>query len=153
MFFKEFLDFFFPEMTEKIDFNKDPVFIDKELFSDQAEGEKTFSDILARVALIDGTEEIALIHIEIQAKKETGFEERMYGYFSDIRREHKKNIFAFALFIDEHIWEKPVSNVFHLEYMGTELTYKYNLRKTKDYNHKDYINHPNPIALMKVDRD
>ncbi|MEQ8171141.1 MAG: hypothetical protein ABRQ38_19780, partial [Candidatus Eremiobacterota bacterium] len=112
MFFKEFLDFFFPEMTEKIDFNKDPVFIDKELFSDQVEGEKTFSDILARVALIDGTEEIALIHIEIQAKRETGFEERMYDYFSDIRREHKKNIFAFALFIDEHIWEKPVSNVF-----------------------------------------
>jgi len=27
------------------------------------EGEKTFSDILATVALIDGTEEIALIHI------------------------------------------------------------------------------------------
>ena len=55
MFFKEFLDFFFPEMTEKIDFSKEPVFIDKELFSDQVEGEKTFSDILATVTLIDGT--------------------------------------------------------------------------------------------------
>jgi hypothetical protein len=36
--------------------------------------------------------------------------------------------------------------------MGTELTYKYNLRKTKDYNYKDYIDHPNPITAALMTR-
>ena len=149
-FFKEFLDFFFPKLKKKIDFNE-VHFIDKELYSGQIEGEKTISDILAEVKLLDGEEEIVLLHFEFQSNKETNFSARMFDYYIDIWREYRKRIFACALFIDESLtWRIPVSDTFEMEFMGTKIFYKYHLRKSKDYNYRDYLEHENPItaALM-----
>ena len=114
-FFKEFLDFFFPELTRKIDFNVEPIYIDKELFSGQIEGEKTISDVLTQVKLLDGEEEILLLHIEFQSGKEEEFSKRMFNYYVDIWREYQKKIFAMALFIDDAVeWRIPISDTFHM---------------------------------------
>ncbi|MEQ8192245.1 MAG: Rpn family recombination-promoting nuclease/putative transposase [Candidatus Eremiobacterota bacterium] len=152
-FFKEFLDFFYPELIQKIDFNTEILFIDKELYSGQIEGEKSISDILTQVTLLDGQEEILLLHFEIQSGKEDSFPERMFNYYIDIWREYKKKIFAFALFIDDAVeWRIPISNTFHMEFMGTGVTYKYHLRKTKNYNYRDYLEHDNPITAALMTR-
>jgi len=77
----------------------------------------------------------------------------MFNYFVDIWREHEKRVFAFALFIDEAVsWRVPVSDVFNLEFMGTEVKYKYHLRKTKNYNYRDYLDHENPITIALITR-
>jgi len=151
-FFREFLDFFFPALAEMIDFSE-VTFIDKELFSGQIEGSKTVSDILAQVKLINGEEEIVLLHFEVQSDRETDFQMRMFDYYIDIWRENKKKIFAFALFIDEAIeWKVPISDTFEMEFMGTEVKYKYHLKRTKSYNYKDYLDHENPITAALMTR-
>ena len=148
-FFKEFLSFFFPELVKQIDFSS-VVFIDKELFSGQVQGPKNIADVLAEIKLSNGEEKIALCHIEIQSEKEAEFPERMYSYFNNIWMEHKKPVFAFALFLDKKKWRVPVKDEFKLNFMGTELRYKYHLRKSTEYLYKNYLDHENPItaALM-----
>ncbi len=152
-FFKEFLDFFFPELLSKIDFTIDPIHIDKELFSGQIEGDKTISDILTQVKLLDGEEEMLLLHIEFQSGKEEDFSERMLFYYVDIWREYRKKIFAMAFFIDDAVeWRIPISDTFHMEFMGTSITYKYHLRKSKTYNYRDYLDNDNPITAALMTR-
>ncbi len=117
------------------------------------EGKNTFSDILAKIVLTDGSEEIALVHIEIESEKKAGFNKRMFNYFVDIWREHEKRVFAFALFIDEAVhWRKPAEDNFGFEFMGTDLIYKYHLKKTKNYNYRDYLDHENPITAALMTR-
>jgi len=152
-FFKEFLEFFFPELTERIDFTVEPIPINKELFSGQIQGDKTISDVLTQVKLLDGEEEMLLLHFEFQSGKEEEFSERMFLYYVDIWREYRKKIFAMALFIDDAVeWRIPISDTFHMEFMGTSITYKYHLRKTKTYNYRDYLDNDNPITAALMTR-
>ncbi len=150
-FFREFLDFFFPELVEKINFNS-VNFIDKELYSDEVEGDETVSDILARVELLNGEEHIILIHIEVQGSKDIDMPKRMFRYFASAWMEYELPVFAFALFLDEAKWRERISNVFEVGVMKSKLTYEYYLRKTKDYNYRKYLDHENPISAALMAR-
>jgi len=146
LFFKDFLDFFCPDLAKIIDFNKKIDFPNKELYSGMIEGEKTVSDILAKVNLLDGQEQYILVHIEIQSSRDVDIPRRMYRYFSNIWMKYEKPVFAFALFIDESRWREPISNVFNMEFMGTKLTYEFHLQKTKNYKYEEYLDYFNPIV-------
>jgi len=77
----------------------------------------------------------------------------MFSYYIDIWREYKKKIFAMALFVDDAVeWRVPISDTFHQEFMGTSVTYKYHLRKTKSYNYRDYLDNDNPITAALMTR-
>ncbi len=152
LFFKDFLEFFYPDLAKIIDFNRKIDFPNKELYSGMIEGEKTVSDILAKVNLLDGQEQYVLIHVEIQSSRDIDIPRRMYRYFSNIWMKYEKPVFAFALFIDESRWKEPISNVFKVEFMGTELTYKFHLEKTKNYNYEEYLDYPNPIVTAFLTR-
>jgi predicted transposase/invertase (TIGR01784 family) len=145
LFFKDFLDFFCPDLAKIIDFNSID-FPNKELYSGIIEGEKTISDVLAKVNLLDGREQYILIHIEIQSSRDVDIPRRMFRYFCNIWMKHEKSVYAFALFIDESRWREPISNIFTREFMGTKLTYEFQLQKTKNYNYEEYLDYPNPIV-------
>lgn len=145
LFFKDFLDFFCPDLAKIIDFNSVD-FPNKELYSGIIEGEKTISDVLAKVNLLDGQEQYILIHLEIQSSRDVDIPRRMFRYFCNIWMKHEKPVYAFALFIDESRWKEPISNVFTREFMGTKLTYEFQLQKTKNYNYEEYLDYPNPIV-------
>ena len=95
---------------------------------------------------------MVLIHLEIQSTKDTDIPKRMYRYFSNIWMEYELPLFAFALFIDEAKWRKPVENIFKVEFMGTKFTYEYELKKTKNYYYRDYLAHKNPITAALMTR-
>ena len=68
--FKEFIAFFFPEIFRDIDWNKAPLFMDKEL-SQIIKDAKTgcrFVDKLVKVYRLTGDERWVLAHIEIQGQ-------------------------------------------------------------------------------------
>ena len=46
----------------------------------------------------------------------------------------------------------PVSDIFEMEFMGTKILYKYHLRKSKDYNYRDYLDHENSITAALMTR-
>src|SRR5436309_1327234 len=81
-YFREFLEFFFPEIHRDIDWSGPVEFFDKELEPLLADSEigKRLADKLAKVFLLDGGEEWLLIHVEVQGTRESDFPERMFVY-------------------------------------------------------------------------
>jgi len=80
--FDSFMALFFPFAHERIDWSRGFEFLDKELqkiAADAAVGRRVM-DKLVKVWLKSGEEVWALIHIEIQGQRETGFERRLYVY-------------------------------------------------------------------------
>jgi hypothetical protein len=74
-YFKECMDFFFPEISKEIDYQRGYEFLDKELeqlVSDSEIGRR-YADMLIKVFLIMGRETWLLIHIEVQGYREENF--------------------------------------------------------------------------------
>jgi hypothetical protein len=57
VFFREFLELFFPEVAARLDFAR-VVFLDKEVFTDVPEGSRRELDLVAQVYTQDGTPEL-----------------------------------------------------------------------------------------------
>ncbi len=79
-FFVEFLELFYPSVLEYLDTDS-LEFLDKELFTDVSQGETHLVDIIAK-ARFRGSATCFLIHVENQAKVQSFFARRMFGYCS-----------------------------------------------------------------------
>ncbi|MFD1363250.1 hypothetical protein [Lentibacillus salinarum] len=81
--FKEFMQFFAPDIYEDIDFSKPPDFLKQELYKeiiDEKKG-KLIADEIVKVFLKNGEEKWILIHVEVQGSTDENFGERMFRYF------------------------------------------------------------------------
>ena len=123
-FFADFLELFFSEWLDLIDFEKPFEFLDKELSKiiPKSESKNRRADKLVKVFLKDGTEQWFLIHIEVQGQHEDNFAERMFHYFYRIRDKYNRQVTAFALFTYPR---KDYPTVYEYELMGTKLRYEY----------------------------
>src|SRR5690625_3812047 len=81
--FEEFMLFFAPDLYEEIDFNKEPDFLQQELFKEIIKGKKgrNVADQVVKVSLKTGEDKWILIHIEVQDKANSDFSNRMFRYF------------------------------------------------------------------------
>jgi hypothetical protein len=86
LYFPQAIQFYFPELAKTIDWRKRPQFLDKELeqIAPEADQGNRYVDKLVRVWKLDGSSEWLLIHLEIQARKESGFPFRMLIYSNRI---------------------------------------------------------------------
>lgn len=75
-FFAEFLDLFFPDVAQSLDFSRVD-FLDKEAFTDLPEGSRREMDLVARTRRLDGQPEVILIHLELQARRTRDFPYRL----------------------------------------------------------------------------
>jgi predicted transposase/invertase (TIGR01784 family) len=81
-FFGEFMEAFFPEVQEHIDFSVLKP-LSEQMYTDIIDGESRTVDILIETKLKD-EDTIIVIHIEPQSYHQTDFNERMFQYFSFI---------------------------------------------------------------------
>ena len=103
LYFPQFLQFFFPEIYNDMDFSqKSYEFLDKEFQSIIKEGEvgRRYADKLIKVYLRDGNEKWLLIHIEVQGEKEEKFEERLYIYNYRIFDRYRKEVITLVVLTD-----------------------------------------------------
>lgn len=89
-FFKEFLQVFFPEVHDQIDFQSIHP-LSEEVFTDLHEGKMRRLDIVIETKL-KGLDTVLIIHVEPQSYKEKNFHERMYHYFSLLYNKYRKPI-------------------------------------------------------------
>lgn len=89
-----------------------------------------------------------LIHIEVQGKYGGEFGKRMFMYYYRIFDKYQKPITAFAI-LTEHT-NKPRPNIFSQGYLGTRLTYEFNVCKLSDYKEADLLASANPFALVML---
>ena len=85
-FFREFLELFFPEFEERIDWSHPPVFLDKELQSIVIESGPKTVDLLVKVRSLEpprssSTERLCLIHFEVEGRRSREALGKRIGYY------------------------------------------------------------------------
>ncbi len=150
VYFKEFMEFFFPEIAKDIVFEEGYEFLDKELerITQDAEIGKRFADILVKVYLKSGAEMWLLIHIEVQGYPEEGFEERMYIYNYRIFDRYRKPVVSLAVLTDPVKSFRP--GRYERVYWGFELRFKFPVVKVIDYKRRwnELEGSENPFAVI-----
>src|SRR5690606_32937153 len=89
-FFQEFLEVFFPDIHEAIDFQTITP-LSEEVHTDLIEGDTRRLDIVVQVKLKQENA-LIIVHIEPQSTTQTDFHERMFQYFSLLYNKYKKTI-------------------------------------------------------------
>jgi len=93
IYFPQFLQFFFPQVYNEIDWSleKPYEFLDQELQQLEPEGEtgKRLADKVAKVWLKSGEQIWIIVHIEVQGKYEKNFPQRMWIYNYRLYDRHK----------------------------------------------------------------
>ena len=79
---EEFLVFYFPQVSESIDFSVPPVFLEKELekLAPENDSPGRLADLLIKLRALSGAEYLLYTHVEIQGRKESRFVERLFQY-------------------------------------------------------------------------
>jgi hypothetical protein len=146
--FKEFVEFFIPDLYPEINFDKGYEFLDKELnkILPKSKTKNRRADKLIKVFLKNGKEQWVLIHTEIQGYDDDEFAERMFASFYRIYDEYKKKIIALAVFTDGDANFKP--NKFEYNFYQTELTYKYRTFKAVEQDENKLLKNANPFAVV-----
>jgi hypothetical protein len=94
--------FALPELHTAIEWSREPEFMDKELQAvarRAATGQRRV-DLLAKLWQHNGEEQWILIHVEIQARKEEQFAERMYLYHTLLFLRHRRPVVSTAILTD-----------------------------------------------------
>ncbi|MEM8929796.1 MAG: hypothetical protein AAGE94_01405 [Acidobacteriota bacterium] len=86
-FFPDLIHLVAPEVAERLILGSRR-FVDKELFSDQPEGDRAELDLLAEVPVRDGPSEWILVHVEIEGEHRHEMARRMWRYYRLLRLRH-----------------------------------------------------------------
>ena len=148
-FFGEFMEAFFPEVQEHIDFaTLKP--LSEQMYTDLIDGESRTVDILVE-AKLKNEDTIIIIHIEPQSYPQTNFNERMFRYFSLIYKRERKPILPIAIFsYDEKRFEKSQFTIsFPFKHV---LTFEFLMLELRKMNWRSYIDTNNPVAAALLSK-
>ncbi|MEH1852237.1 MAG: DUF4351 domain-containing protein [Nostoc sp.] len=135
-YFPQAMQFFFPETAELINWERPHEFLDKEFqqIAREAELGRRYADKLVKVWQIQGQEIWLLIHVEIQAKSEDTFPERMFSYNLRIFDRFGKPAISLAILCDTDPKWRP--NQYSYNYPNTRLNFEFGTVKLLDYQNR-----------------
>src|SRR5829696_3798181 len=134
-YFKDLLDYCLPDLSTLINWDKSFTSLDKELQKITKESKigQRLLDKLFKVYFKNGQEQWILIHIEIQAKKDKTFPERMFVYGYRIYDFYQRPIVSCAILTDNSKW-RPDN--FEITCAGSYLKSKFLVIKLIDYRNQ-----------------
>jgi hypothetical protein len=149
-YFREALEFFFPEIAQAVDWTKPIEFLDKELLkiAPTAVTGKRYADQLVKLYQRRGKAIYLLIHVEIQAAPETGFAKRIYTYSFRILDYFDQHATSIAILCDANPnWRPHQYNVIQ---PGTTLNFEFSTVKLLDYRDRwsELEHSSNPFAWV-----
>jgi hypothetical protein len=148
LFFKQFLEFCFPNVAREIDWSKPFKFLDRELQEvvRDAERGKMRVDSLVQVFLQDGSEEWILIHIEIQSQADPQLGKRMFFYFCRLGDRYDHPVVSLAVLADSAPDFKP--SEYRRETCGCRLRFEYPVCKLMEFDPGQLEQSDNPVAVV-----
>ncbi len=151
IYFQEFIQFFFPQAYEDIDWNRPYETLDQELqqLAQDATLGKRLADKLVKVWLKTGIETIVIIHIEIQGEYESNFAQRMFIYnYRIYDKFYQKNteVISLAVLGDESQTWKPTR--YNYDRWGFSMTMEFPVVKLLDYKLEELEAENNPFAII-----
>ncbi|BAY44667.1 hypothetical protein SAMD00079811_22680 [Scytonema sp. HK-05] len=149
-YFPEAMEFFFPQTAALINWKRPHEFLDKEFqqIARNAEQGRRYADKLVKVWQIKGEEIWLLIHVEIQAKPEDNFAERMFSYNLRIFDRFAKPAISLAILCDTDPTWRP--NQYSYNYSDTSVHFQFGTIKLLDYQNRwtELENSNNPFATV-----
>jgi hypothetical protein len=150
LYFKELMQFFFPDIAREIAWKRGYEFLDKELQQVVRDAEigRKHADKLVKVWSLEDEPFHVMIHIEVQSDKDPDFPRRMYIYNYRIFDKNKRPVTSLAVLADEVGSWRP--NGYTSEQWGCEIHFKFPMVKLIDYadDINDLLNHTNPFAII-----
>ncbi len=130
--FRPFLDFYFPDLSGRVDWRQRPRSRDKELtrLGLGSAPDVMVADKLVQVRLRGAARQV-LIHVEIQAQHDAALPRRMHDYYQRIREAYRLPVISLALLADEHPHWRPAG--FHEALHGTVMKFDFRTAKLLDY--------------------
>jgi hypothetical protein len=132
-----FLEFFFGDIADDIDWPRGYEALDKELhkIARRAKIGKRLADKLFKVWLKDGGERWLLIHVEVQTEYDKDFAERMFHYNVAACQIYNRDVVGLAALCDDRPDWRPTS--FHYGMWGCRTEVIFRLAKLLDYAHEE----------------
>ncbi len=137
VFFQPFLALFYPHIEADIDWSRGFVFLDKELqkILPKAKTGRLYVDKLVKVWRKNGDEEWVLIHIEVQAQRDSDFPRRMYGYNTRLFDVYNRTVVSLAVLIDDEPGWRP--NHFEAKLWGWSVRMEWETAKLLDFKPRE----------------
>ncbi|TAE56655.1 MAG: hypothetical protein EAZ87_17935 [Nostocales cyanobacterium] len=147
-YFDSFLQFFYPEIYEKVDWSKKPISLDKELeqITASAETSKRHADKLFQVWLLDEQVIWILIHIEVQSQYDQKFNQRMFIYNYRAFDLYNQPVISLAILGDESKTWRPSFYQYGLG--NSQLSFNFSSVKLLDYQWEDLEQSENIFAIV-----
>lgn len=145
--FRQFVEFFMPEIYDLIDFSVEQKSLDNEfkaLFP-ESESDDRRVDKLFEVKLKNHNTKWILLHIEIQSYEDKDFAKRMYHYYSRIFDKYDREIEAVAVYTYKS--DRYKYNEYRRELETTSLVYKYKIYDIAIQNLKELEKSTNPFSF------
>ncbi|MBL1179002.1 Rpn family recombination-promoting nuclease/putative transposase [Pantanalinema sp. GBBB05] len=132
-YFPDAIAFLFADLYRLIDWKKPPEFLDKEFqqIAPDTEIGKRYADLLVKVWRKRGKELFLLLHVEVQAKPEANFAERMFIYALRIFDRFRQPAVSLAILCDSQKDWRP--NRYEFSYGRTQLSFQFDTVKLLDY--------------------
>ena len=133
LYFREAIEFFFPHISDQIDWNRPIDFLEKEFqqLTPDSEVGRRFADQLVRVYQKSGDSIILLIHLEVQAEPEPEFPKRMFTYVIRIFDYFNQEPISLAILCDADPDWRP--NQYRFMTSGSSLEFNFTAIKLLDY--------------------
>jgi hypothetical protein len=151
-YFQSFMQFFWAEISDDIDWSRGYEFLDQELSQIVRDAElgKRLADKLVKVWKLSGEETWVMIHVEVQSQEESGFSERMFVYFYRLRDKYDRPIVSLAILGDDRSTWRP--KPFITQLWGCEVTFKFPYIKLIDYEPRwaELEVSRNPFAIVTM---
>jgi DNA-binding transcriptional MerR regulator len=145
-----FLALFFPQIHADIDWPRGHEWLNHELRKIKRKDKvgRRDADVLVKVWHKDGGERWLLIHIEVQARRESGFPRRMFEYHYRILNQYKKEVCSLAIFADKGRLWKP--HLYQRNLWGCRLRFEFPFVKLTDWLPRlpELEAERNPFALV-----
>ncbi len=144
-FFREFLELFFPNVADHIDFDHLRL-LAKELFTDIPQGLRREPDILVEASTKTGEVELLLIHIEVQAKRERDVPFRMWEYYSLLRLRKRHPVLPIVVYLSSGTGGVVKERYSESLFGEGVLTFEYTAIALPDPSEEEYFDRDNVLA-------
>src|SRR5574341_20990 len=133
LFFRAFMEFYFPDHARRIDWPRGFEFLEQELrqILREAHAGLLRVDKLVKVWLVDGREQWIVIHLEVQAQPTLDFGQRTYLCHGRVRDYYGVPVASFAVLADEEPGWRPSG--FTYEMLGTTVQFCFATAKLLDF--------------------
>ena len=150
LYFREGIEFFFPQVACEVDWTRSIEFLDKEFskIAPDAFTGKRFADQLVKVYRKRGQPIVLLIHVEIQASRESSFSYRIFTYALRILDYFGQPATSLVVLCDTDEKWRPHHYGFSLP--GTSLNFEFSTVKLLDYHERwdELESSQNPFAWV-----